>query len=315
MIANTMQTFESIENYQDSFKFLNADLIQLEKGAFQGQLERKQLNSCAFIQRKSKAEHIHRSTLHHNCISLVFPNNEQSYNIQVNGEHLTCKNQIIDSSGEAINAIMPADFDVQAIVLEKSTIEQSLKRELNTLDIMRKVEVNQYERLIIASKIRYANAQLDKKSFLQNTIAQLDLEASIYQLAARYISESLLQENTLKPCFKAREKRRVIELLYSLPSHQLNVEELAREAYISVRKLHYLCKHTWGRTPNQMLTNARFRRVNHKLAKSSFSDRPFISKLLKNFGITNISRFNQYYLTLFGETPAETLKNNKTRLP
>lgn len=310
-----MQTFESIENYQNSFKLLNADLIQLEKGAFQGQLERKQLNSCAIIQRKSKAEHIHRSTIKNNCISLVFPNNLQSYHIQINGVQLTNKNQIIDCSGETINAIMPADFNAQAVVLDKRVIEQILKHEINALDSIRKVEVNQYERLIIASKIRYANAQLDKKSFLKNNIAQLDLEASIYQLATQYISESLLQENTLKPCFKAREKRRVIELLYSLPSQKLNVETLAKEAYISVRKLHYLCKHTWGRTPNQMLTNARFRRVNHKLAKGSFHEKSFISKLLKDFGITNISRFSQYYLTLFGETPAETLKNNKVRLP
>jgi AraC-like DNA-binding protein len=218
------------------------------------------------------------------------------------------KNQILDFGGETLNAIVPANFDVSAVVLDKAKIEEHLDLLLGNPNDIRKLTVNNIDQCVIANKVNYAYEQLANESFLNNAVSNLDLETSIYSLLVTYIDSNLIRQDKPKLAIKSKERKRVLDLLFSLPIKKLNVSNLASESYLSVRKLHYLCISSWGRTPNQMIINARYRKINTFLENGDFQNKPFIGRILQGCGITNISRFNRHYASIFGETPLKTLK-------
>lgn len=303
-----MEQYSTIEEYQQSYEFLDAELIQLENGPFLGKLKRQTTSSCIIEKRSSKAEHIHLSKAQDNSISLIFPNNQSSCGIQINGLDMGDKNQILDFGGETLNAIVPANFDVSAVVLDKAKIEEHLDLLLGNPNDIRKLTVNNIDQCVIANKVNYAYEQLANESFLNNAVSNLDLETSIYSLLVTYIDSNLIRQDKPKLAIKSKERKRVLDLLFSLPIKKLNVSNLASESYLSVRKLHYLCISSWGRTPNQMIINARYRKINTFLENGDFQNKPFIGRILQGCGITNISRFNRHYASIFGETPLKTLK-------
>ena len=302
-----MPRFNSIEHYQNSFNYLDADLIQLEKGEFNGSYEQQQLISCKIESRQSQTQHIHRSTSDQSLLSLVFPKNLLSSFIQINGFDMDNSHQILDANGEILNAVIPSNFDVNILVLDKAKVELNLSQPLECPETMRRLKVNIFERHLLMSKLNYAIRLLNQEKIKDNIKVKMDLESSLYALASKYIEDNLCKGEPAKISIHAKERKRVLDLLYALPFSRLNVSSLASEAYFSVRKLHYLCTSTWGKTPNELITHARFRHINRALHNGVFVGKPLVSALLTEFGITNPSRFKQKYLSIYGETPKQTL--------
>jgi len=303
--------YDTIEQYEDSFVYLDAELIQLDIGEFKGEFGHFNLPSCMVETRTSAAKHIHKSAIGKGKVSLIFPNNKESDAMQINGFTMASDNQIIDIGGEGVHAVIPANFNVSVIVLEQQKLEQELGQNIANSENLRRQAVKEIDKFIIANNVRYALRQFENKIIQKSPIAKYDLESSLYTMASLYLHNNVLKSGLCKKSIKAIEKRRVLELLFSLPIEQLNVSNLAKEAFLSLRKLHYLCTATWGLTPNQLLMNSRFRRINRVLSAEDLDNKPLISHLLRSLGVTNISRFNLAYQRLFGETPKQTMLRTK----
>ena len=102
-----MNYYNTIEQYEDSFVYLDVELIQLEPGEFKGDFSYFNLPTCMVNKRKSAAKHIHKSAIGEGKVSLIFPNNKESDAMQINGFTMASDNQIVDIGGEAVHAMIP----------------------------------------------------------------------------------------------------------------------------------------------------------------------------------------------------------------
>ncbi len=85
---------------------------------------------------------------------------------------------------------------------------------------------------------------------------------------------------------------------------QPSIADVARAAQVSVRTLEVNFRAYLDMTPRTYLRVVRLRLARHALM--STNDTRQIADIAKSLGFTHVSRFSQYYASLFGETPSDT---------
>lgn len=107
-----------------------------------------------------------------------------------------------------------------------------------------------------------------------------------------------------------RHVKRAIEFMVAQVASPLTIEEIAREAGVSVRGLQMAFQQFKDMTPMTYLRQVRLDGVRRELTSSTQQD-VLISDIAKRWGFSHMGRFSAMYVNAFGEIPRQTLSRSK----
>ncbi len=90
--------------------------------------------------------------------------------------------------------------------------------------------------------------------------------------------------------------------------HDIDSEELARQARMSLRSLYGLFERHAGTTPKNYIRQKRLERINACLSDPTCNVRN-VTEIAMDYGFLHLGRFSEHYRRQFGELPSETLKS------
>ena len=103
--------------------------------------------------------------------------------------------------------------------------------------------------------------------------------------------------------------RRAVQYIRDNLGEPMTIGKIADVLQISPRSLQLGFKTELGQTPQQYLRETRLREARHLLAISSADDR--IGDICESVGISHFGRFSVEYKQRYGESPNETLQNQR----
>ncbi|MGY5809065.1 AraC family transcriptional regulator [Rhizobium sp. LEGMi198b] len=112
--------------------------------------------------------------------------------------------------------------------------------------------------------------------------------------------------NRRQPSAVPRHVKRAIDFMMAQIASPLTIEDIAREAGVSVRGLQAAFRQFKDMTPMAYLRQLRLDGVRCEL-KSGRSRDVLISDIAKRWGFSHMGRFSALYVRAFGETPRQTL--------
>ncbi|WP_028620012.1 AraC family transcriptional regulator [Pseudomonas sp. Ant30-3] len=89
--------------------------------------------------------------------------------------------------------------------------------------------------------------------------------------------------------------------------HDIDSEELARQARMSLRSLYGLFERHAGTTPKNYIRQKRLERINACLSDPTCNVRN-VTEIAMDYGFVHLGRFSDHYRKQFGELPSDTLK-------
>jgi AraC-like DNA-binding protein len=107
-----------------------------------------------------------------------------------------------------------------------------------------------------------------------------------------------------------RHVKRAIEFMVAQVASPLTIEEIAREAGVSVRGLQMAFQQFKDMTPMTYLRQMRLDGVRRDLTSGAQQD-VLISEVAKRWGFTHMGRFSAMYVNAFGEIPRQTLNRSR----
>lgn len=309
--------FIHIEAFSESFPNLDTELIQLSKGAFNSESITLANDDFIVDRRKSEAAHTHSSIVQNGTMNFVFPNNIWSNNIILNNLTLSQKQQVIAFSNEEMFSTLPCDFNITTLTIYLDTLQEYVDFNLDNFcpSNFRSLEVNLSRKFHFLSTIESTFQELHFNSALMSDIVKKDMKNTIYIEAANYLTSELFKtepQSKLNIEIQNRQKKNIYDAAASIPLSKLNVEELARQSMLSKRTLTTRCRQFYNLTPNQFIVAIRLNRA-YKFLSNKSDEKRFVTKVMNQCGVTNVSRFNNSYLEFFGELPLETLKRSNHR--
>jgi AraC-like DNA-binding protein len=106
--------------------------------------------------------------------------------------------------------------------------------------------------------------------------------------------------------------RRVESYIRANANENLVVADLAAAASVSSRTLFRNFRRLRGRSPRQVLEQARLERARLHLLHGGPEDR--VTRVASDSGFTHLGRFSGLYKGKYGETPSETLRQSRLRI-
>jgi AraC-like DNA-binding protein len=107
-----------------------------------------------------------------------------------------------------------------------------------------------------------------------------------------------------------RHVKRAIEFMVAQVASPLTIEEIAREAGVSVRGLQMAFQQFKDMTPMTYLRQMRLDGVRRDLTSGAQQD-VLISEVAKRWGFAHMGRFSAMYVNAFGEIPRQTLNRSR----
>lgn len=120
---------------------------------------------------------------------------------------------------------------------------------------------------------------------------------------------TLLQTNVSRECLAAPLAcfERIDDYIGRNLRQDIDIEELARQAKMSLRSLYALFERHASATPRQYIRQRKLERIHACLADPSCNVRS-VTELALDYGFLHLGRFSESYRQQFGELPSETLK-------
>ncbi len=156
----------------------------------------------------------------------------------------------------------------------------------------------------ITQQIRY---YLDANEVL-NPQALIDIQSNLMtEIEALFDSATQFKRKKIE---KRRSSifRRAIDYINLQSGRPLTSHDLAAEVFCSVRTLEYTFKEYLNISPKQYIKIRRMHDIRRLL---QIPTKYSVNQLLRNYGVTNVSRFCKDYKMLFSESPLETVSSNR----
>ena len=107
---------------------------------------------------------------------------------------------------------------------------------------------------------------------------------------------------------------KISKLIYNdLPFKPIRIKDLCKLLFTSKNKVYATCKSIFSLTPMQAIKCMRLEQTRRLLRSASLREEMNLNSILSIhtfYGFSNKRTFREQYLTLFGETPRETLSRN-----
>ena len=306
-------TFCSIEQYQQSFKYVDQDVIKLAGGSYQADLSLCMLDGVTVMENQVNHQVLYQGAT--DMTNYIFAIYSAQSEIVVNGYQLGAKQLYLLCPNELFVASCPDDYHGHGLMISKGEMCKLLGA-----DKLRFIDSN-------SENIRTGRIELNRLNYFKSKVANLarfilinhqDLPLTVIH----DVRESLLDavfclfnhvETTSKPSlFNKRLTivNRANEFLQSIDNINITIDELARQCFCSRRTLEYAFRQVTTLSPNRYLKIKRMYQIRARFIGLSLGE---IHLVLSEFGVVNQGRFSKDYWSIFGEYPKETLQ--KIHLP
>lgn len=304
------RSYLHVEEYQNSFKYLDAELIQLSKGSFDSLINTFIHNEFVLDRRVTGASHMHHCNIQLGAINFVFINSFRALNI--NGIDISKDSQIAVSGGENLSAIIHGKLDISTVSLPTkeflhSTPPNFIKSGSITTNAIRTALFcpNQKEQVhyLVNRYIKYLRIN-------HNPPEQLILdmfENLTYQLA-QYLESNKKTKTSKKKRLSTQELSNVHDLIVS--TEVLSLKALQSVCNCSPRTFNNLINKHFECTPNQLVSIIRLNRIKRYLGEYS-TERKSIKHICEKFGVHSQFRLSRSYKELFGKSIPETLTEKR----
>jgi AraC-like DNA-binding protein len=131
------------------------------------------------------------------------------------------------------------------------------------------------------------------------------LVALLELLPHHYASSLAVPESPALP----RHLKRAIDFMSAHIAEPLDIEDIAKEAGVSIRALQGAFQQFKGTTPRKFLQELRLEGVRRDIMAAK--DRLMISDIAKKWGFTHMGRFSLLYRDAFGEMPSQSQQGRR----
>jgi AraC-like DNA-binding protein len=300
-------TFRNIEEYKESFKYLDAELNQLSKGSFDSSISTYIHGNLVLDRRVTEASHIHQCVIQMGVINFVFINSFGKLNI--NGLDIDKDSQIAVSENEVLSAIIQGKLDITTVSI---SIDQLLR--YTSLDILKSGSIdgaairNGKFSLIHKSNFHMlVNRYIEYLKFNKKPSDQvlIDMEENIGFQLSEYLESHYVIHSTKKKKLSTQELNRIHELIIN--TDVLSLNSLQSICNCSPRTLTNLIQKHFECTPNQLVSIIRLNRINRYLSEYS-PERKSIKHICEKFGVHSQHRLSKSFQELFGQSIQDALK-------
>jgi len=300
-------TFCSIEQYQQSFKYADQEVIKLAGGSYQADLSLCILDGLIVMKNLVNHKILYQGATDKE--HYIFAAYRAGSEVVVNGHQLGAKQLYLLCPNELFVATCPDDYSGYGLMISKDEMCKLLGA-----DKLRFINKN-------TESIRTGRIELNHLHDFKNNIANLARfvlsNHHLPQAVINDVKESLLEaifdlfnhvETAIKPSlFNKRLAivNRANEYLNSTENINITIDELASQCFCSRRTLEYAFRQVTTVSPNNYLKIKRMYQIRAKFIELSLGE---IHLVLSEFGVVNQGRFSKDYWSIFGEYPKETLR-------
>jgi AraC-like DNA-binding protein len=301
-------SFFCLEQYRESFKYLDADLIQLSKGNFDSSAHTFIHNKLVLDRRVTQASHIHNCTVQLDVLNFVFVNSYSKLNI--NGVDIVDDNQILVAEREELSAIVIGKLDVTTVSLCLSDLilayphaflgNISIEAHKVRTSLFCKVQkesihssINKYIKFLILNP-------MPSEQFLN------DMQDNLSNQLLKYIESRCVIDSSKKTKLSTQELNRLHDLFIS--NDVLSLKALQSVCRCSPRTLNNLINKHFDCTPNQLVSIVRLNQINSYLGEQS-TEKKSIKNICDKFGVYSQHRLSKSYKEMFGKSIQEALKD------
>jgi AraC-like DNA-binding protein len=289
-----------MEEYENSFSYLSAELLQLSTGNFESSVTTFSHDLITLDRRITTTSHLHHCTVAENTLNFVLPNS--LFKLNINGRDINEERQIIVKEEQEIKAIVTGQLDITSVVLPLSrvlTFLPDLSLQYTDLDFspVRLTHSNIITKNHIRSLINnYLNYLINSDDDLyQQTIVDI-AENITFQLIDYYESLLCKTENHAKK-LSTRELDRLISFV--MITDVFSLSDLQSICMCSPRTLNNLINNQFGCSPSKFVSTVRLNRI-HRYLHSPSNEKKSIKAICDKFGVYSQYRLANSYKKMFG---------------
>ena len=302
-------TFQTLEEYSNTFPELNLDGYQLSEGKFNGHSKRLSTDGFQIALRSANTQHIQIGRVNSGYIAMIFPLKNPAY--ICDGKLYRADSQLVRYGNTESKIICPKEHKHLTLLIKSKELADYLAED-------------EIELFIKACKqLQYNKVSIPRKSLLTRhlyhlyeTFQQL-LKHPCSLLAYQDCYDSLFyavndyhlfhcEENPIKISNKERLLARALEYIHNTNLQTLTVSTLTKGIHASSRSVQYSFSELLGMTPKHYLITLRLNAIRDALLRAT-STETTITRIANQYGVVNIGRFKKDYETFFNESPRETL--------
>jgi len=118
---------------------------------------------------------------------------------------------------------------------------------------------------------------------------------------------SLMKTNVIRTSLGSPAFEVIADYIARNLKHDIDSEELARQARMSLRSLYGLFERHAGTSPQHYIRQKKLERINQCLSDPTCNVRN-VTEVAMDYGFLHLGRFSDNYRKQFGELPSDTLK-------
>ena len=300
--------YENIEEYQYSFPWLDAKLIQFSTGLFDSNSQTYQNDSILLDRRTTKASYTNQCELDKETLTFVFTNSK--LNLSLNGQQIEEKNQIVMFGGEDLSAIITGAIDITSLSVPVAIINTYFPNELprfNEIDggRIRRADADTITREKIRSLINVYLLLLRENNISRQFV--LDMTDNLLFKIMSYLESFEISLTDYKQKLSTQEINRVLDFIFH--TDVFSLQELQAICMCSPRTLNNLINLHFGCSPNKLLSVVRLNKINTYLHEKS-SHKKTIKHICEKFGVYSQYRLAKDYQILFGKSIHHNIKKS-----
>ena len=300
--------YENIEEYQYSFPWLDAKLIQFSTGLFGSNTQTYQNDSILLDRRTSKALFTNQCVLDKETLNFFFTNS--TLNLNINGQQIEEKNQMVMFGGEDLNAIITGALDLTSLSVPVAVINTYFPNELprfNEIDgqRIRRADADTITRDKICSLINVYLQLLRGNDVSRQFV--VDMTDNLLFKIMSYLESFEISLTDYKQKLSTQEINRVLDFIFH--TDVFSLQELQAICMCSPRTLNNLINRHFGCSPNKLLSVVRLNKINTYLHEKSLHKRT-IKHICEKFGVYSQYRLAKDYQILFGKSIHHNIKKS-----
>jgi len=299
--------FMNMEEYERSFSYLDAKLVQLSKGSFRSTVHTSSTEFITLERRVTTSSHIHYCSVSEDILNFVFTNLDS--NLNINGSNISNKNQALVKGGEEIKAIVQGKLDITCVSLSMSNLIANFPDiSSNIENLSGEMVRSAYSNLKVKDDIRLlTNSYLKYIQMSGNLQDQIrtDLFYNILFKIVDYLECFHKPHIYEKIKLSKQELNRILDFIAH--SDVLSLKELQTVCKCTPRTLCNLINKQFGCSPFDLISIIRLNQI-HRYLKCKTSEKKSLKHLSEKFGVHSPYRLGRAYKQMFGKSIQETIK-------
>lgn len=302
------QSFDELESLREHIEGWDLDLVQLERGPFEGHLHQWQSGPLFLSRAKFGRKLLQRGASPDGGLTLAVPASN-ACGLRWRGQNVGNDQIMVFPTNGELDAVSSSGFDVYTITFgvaawpqcDASGLGEKVTAQLGHACRCSTESMRQLRRVL-----RRSESSPDGPTAQEwMTIQVLALEA-----VCSRDGHSGSAQNAVA---RRRALRAAVEYMDSRLHRAIRIADLCRETGVSERTLQYAFQSEFGLSPMSYLNARRLHRVRAELLRS----RPrhgSIARTARAHGLRHPGRFAADYQAMFGELPSQTARDTERGL-